>query len=193
VAAVWAVLGDLPDPYGDLFRILVLVPLRRQEASLITGAMVDLEEGVLRLPPEITKTSEAFEIMLPTAALEIFVRRPREGYVFPSSKTGGPVKNWADTLKRIRRLSGVVDFRPHDMRRTFATEIAEMGVTFEVCDACLNHAQSASKNMVTRAYQLAGLESQKRHAMETWAAALNRAIETGSFEVGADNVVPIAG
>ena len=187
VAAVWSVLDQLPDPYGDLFRVLMLVPLRRQEASLITGEMIDLEQGVLRLPQEITKTDTEFEIMLPTAALEIFAGRPREGWVFPSGKTGEPVKNWDDTLSKIRRLSGVRDFRPHDMRRTFATEAAELGVTFEVCDACLNHAQSASKNMVTRAYQLAGLEGQKRRAMETWAAALDRAITTGSFE-GEGNV-----
>ena len=192
VRSVWSVLDQMTDPYADLFGLLMLVPLRREEASLIEGQMVDLDEAVLRLPPEITKTDTAFEIMLPESAVEILARRPREGFVFANPQTGLPIQNWDYPLKKVRRLSGVRDWRPHDMRRTFSTVVAELGISFEVADACLNHAQSASKSMVTRAYQKAGLRRQKQHAIATWAAALDRAVETGSFDLEGANVVKIA-
>ena len=193
VRSVWSVLDQMTDPYADLFALLMLVPLRREEASLIEGQMVDLDEAVLRLPPEITKTDTAFEIMLPPQAVEIFAQRPRTGYAFANPQTGLPIRNWDYALKKVRRLSGVSDWRPHDMRRTFSTVVAELGISFEVADACLNHAQSASKSMVTRSYQMAGLKRQKQHAMASWAAALDRAVSTGSFEPEEqDNVVRIA-
>ncbi len=193
VRSVWSVLDQMTDPYADLFALLMLVPLRREEASLIEGQMVDLDEAVLRLPPEITKTDTAFEIMLPESAVEILARRPREGFVFANPQTGLPIQNWDYPLKKARRLSGVRDWRPHDMRRTFSTVVAELGISFEVADACLNHAQSASKSMVTRSYQMAGLKRQKQHAMASWAAALDRAVSTGGFEPEEqDNVVRIA-
>ena len=192
VQALWIALDDEIQPYGDLFQLLVALPLRREEASRITGAMVDLDERVLRLPAAVTKSDRDFEIPIPRHAVNILERRMTDGLLFPARQADKPVRNFSRAVDRVRKASGVSDFRLHDFRRTIATALAEAGVGFEVADALLNHSASASRGGITGVYQRAELKEPKRRAMDLWADLLDRAITTGSFEAE-DNVIPLTG
>lgn len=77
---------------------------------------------------------------------------------------------------------GVVKFTPHDLRRTAATFMAEMGVMDEVIDAVLNHA----KQGVIKVYNQYRYDKEKQQALESWERKI-RSITTG--EKG--KVIPI--
>ena len=191
VQAVWGGLSHLAQPHQDLFRLLICLPLRRREASLIEDTWVDLGEMVLRVPAEVTKSDRDFEIPLNHQAAAIFERNMRPGLLFPGHLSGNPIKNFSRASDKLRGAAGLPDIRLHDFRRTIVSALADAGTGFEVADALLNHAASASKGGITGVYQRADLKGPKARAMALWSELLDRAISTGSFEAE-DNVVRIA-
>ena len=63
---------------------------------------------------------------------------------------------------------------PHDLRRTVATRLAELGVAKEDRDAVLNH---TSRDIGKKHYDLYDREREKRRALELWASALTAITE----------------
>jgi integrase len=74
----------------------------------------------------------------------------------------------------------IAKFTSHDLRRTFATMLAEMGVALDLVAAIVGH-ESGSKNTRTlvRHYVRTDLLDRKTHALKTWDERL-RTIITGA-------------
>jgi integrase len=61
-------------------------------------------------------------------------------------------------------MLGVADFTPHDLRRTAATFMSQLGFMDEVIDAVLNH----TKQGIIRTYNLNRYDKEKQMALEAW-------------------------
>jgi integrase len=59
---------------------------------------------------------------------------------------------------------GVADFTPHDLRRTAATFMSQLGFMDEIIDAVLNH----TKQGIIRTYNLNRYDKEKQMALESW-------------------------
>lgn len=79
-------------------------------------------------------------------------------------------------------LLGVAEFTPHDLRRTAATFISQLGFMDEVIDAVLNHV----KQGIIRTYNLNRYDKEKQQALEAWERKLNSIIKGSEC-----NVIPI--
>ncbi len=109
------------------------------------------------------------------------------GYIFPSprryesiAKGGGKVPEEPIDRHAISKALnsnksedglttlGVGTFTPHDLRRTAATFMSEMGEMDEVIDAVLNHA----KQGIIKVYNLNKYDKEKQRALEAWARKL---------------------
>jgi integrase len=77
---------------------------------------------------------------------------------------------------------GVADFTPHDLRRTAATFMSQLGFMDEVIDAVLNH----TKQGIIRTYNLNRYDKEKQMALESWERKLTSII-TGEV---AGKVIP---
>ena len=66
---------------------------------------------------------------------------------------------------------------PHDLRRTVASQLAATGIGENVVARVLNHASEIGKTITGAVYIRHSFAAEKRHALEAWAAALNRIIE----------------
>lgn len=77
---------------------------------------------------------------------------------------------------------GVADFTPHDLRRTAATLMSQIGFMDEVIDAVLNH----TKQGIIRTYNLNRYDKEKQQALEAWERKLNSIITATE-----SNVIPI--
>ncbi len=67
---------------------------------------------------------------------------------------------------------------PHDLRRTFGTRLATLGIPREDRDACLNHARTD----VGRHYDLYEREKEKRAACAAWSSALDAILSADSIQ-----------
>lgn len=74
---------------------------------------------------------------------------------------------------------GVADFTPHDLRRTAATLMSQIGFMDEVIDAVLNH----SKQGVIRTYNLNRYDKEKQQALEAWERKLDSIITGNESKV----------
>ncbi len=88
----------------------------------------------------------------------------------------------ADNLETI----GLSNLRPHDLRRTGASQMTAMGIQRLVVSKILNHADRE----ITGVYDRHTYDDEKRHALDAWAARLEEIV---SGKAKADNVVPLAG
>jgi integrase len=144
---------------------------------------VDFERRIWTLPE--TKNGKRHTVNLNDLALKQFeALRQHTGlteWVFPASRLNGPVcpktvtKQVADRQRgdgepmsgRSKQTDSLAlaggQWRPHDLRRTGATLMAELGVLPDVIERCLNHTEQTK---VKRIYQRAQYEAPMRKAWQ---------------------------
>jgi integrase len=59
-------------------------------------------------------------------------------FVFPSEKTGRPIRGWSKLVPALQQNSGVT-FRLHDLRRTARTLMSRLGIDDAVAEAAIGH------------------------------------------------------
>jgi integrase len=104
-------------------------------------------------------------------------RREGRDYVF-GRRWNSPLAGWSVLKAGLdRRLgSAVTDWTHHDLRRTAATGMAEIGIAPHIVEALLNHV-SGHKGGVAGIYNRADYETQKRHALTAWGVHLINIVE----------------
>jgi integrase len=171
--------AEREQPYArDLLRLLLLLPLRRTEACCLRWREVDLEGRRIVLGAERMKNRTGFVLPMSKSALELLsARKPDaarpDAFVFPTLE-GNPFNGWNHSLVRIRKAIGEAGndrgsrFNPHDVRRSFVSELAERGFDPDLLDLLLAH----SRRGVFGIYQRSSRMEERKAAVETWASLL---------------------
>lgn len=152
-------------PQAACMRFLLLTLARRSEAVNAKWRDVDLDTGLWHLPE--TKNGQIHDVPLSRQASELLRSLPAgspDDPVFASRK-GAPVGNWDRETKAIQLASGTKGWTRHDLRRTGATMLGEMGELPDIIEAALNHVSIRS--------QLAATYNRSRYRPQV-AAALQR-------------------
>jgi hypothetical protein len=76
----------------------------------------------------------------------------------------------------------VCPWRLHDIRRTVATRMGDLGILPHVIEAVLNHV-SGHRAGVAGIYNRALYRAEKRHALERWAEHVQSLVSGGSSKV----------
>jgi integrase len=82
-------------------------------------------------------------------------------------RDGKPLAGRSEQTDALRLPGG--PWRPHDLRRTGATHLAELGLMPDVIERCLNHIE---ENKMKRIYQRAQFEEPMRNAWRLWGERL---------------------
>ncbi|RYB01516.1 tyrosine-type recombinase/integrase [Lichenibacterium ramalinae] len=177
VALIWrhAGVGD----FGVIVRLLLLTACRREEVGGM--AWSELQGATWTIPAERTKNGRAHELMLPPAAMAVLTAQPaRDGRDLVFGSRAGPFSGWSKAkaeldarmlaaLKAERGTKAVLEpWRLHDLRRTAATRMGDLGVQPHVVEAVLNHV-SGSKAGIAGIYNRAAYRDEKRAALALWA------------------------
>lgn len=115
--------GNNTDTVRDYLLFLVFTGLRRSEAALIKWEHVDFSGRWVLLPRENTKNKTNFKFPLTTFTFELLKRREENNtseYVFPSNGKSGHLVEPRYAMQKVTDATGIA-FKPHDLRRTFAT------------------------------------------------------------------------
>lgn len=128
---------------ADFVMLLLMTGMRVDELRTLTWANVDFGKGTLR----VVDTKNHNEHLLPlTGSIgHVLKRREKDNrsvYVFPSPLNINRPASMSRTFDRVCEDLGFV-FTAHDLRRTFATVAAEMGIDVTKIGAALNHAKSS--------------------------------------------------
>ena len=172
-------------PFGPLMMLLLITGQWRGEVAKMRWADLDIERGVWTLPSESTKAGRAHAVPLSPLAIGIIKGLPRfaGAFVFTSGAGVRPVSGFGRAKDRIDELSGVKDWRLHDLRRTAASGMARLGIAGDHIGRVLNH---VPQGVTARVYDQYEYLPEKRRALETWGSFLD-----GLFRPDDDKVVAL--
>jgi integrase len=187
--------------------LILAVGTRVEETLLAETQHVDMQKKTWLIPAENQKETKSRPadrtVQLSPFALHhigALLTAAHSRYLFPSralrkdSKAPSADKPCdAETLTRAVAKRQVLEpkssresnqlmlhggkWTPHDLRRTMATEMGELGISSDVIDKCLNH---TAASRVKKTYQLQKLRSQMAAAWELWGATLTEILaDTG--------------
>jgi integrase len=123
------------------------------------------------LPAARAKNATEYQIPLSDAAVQILQALPRiadSDLVFTLSGRI-PIRCFHNIKTRIDDLMPACPpWTLHDLRRTFASGCAKLGIAIHVVEAALNH-RSGSIRGIAAVYNRYSYDTEKRAAMQTWA------------------------
>jgi integrase len=128
------------DDYADIVRLLILTGCRLREISDLRWSEIDFDKAIITLPPNRTKNHRQHVVPLSAPALAILKGRERgdRDLVF-----GRGTKGFSGFSKAKRQLDEKVNLvQPwvlHDLRRSVATRMADLGIQPHIIEAVLNH------------------------------------------------------
>jgi integrase len=177
LAAIWNA-GDGDGEFARIIHLLVLLGSRRTEVGGMRWSELDLEAGTWTLPKERSKNHHAFTISLPPAALAIIKSvAPRAGRDHLFGEVAG-FQSWARGKTAIDERLGdkVQPWTLHDIRRTVATGMADIGVEPHHIEAVLNH-HGGHRAGVAGVYNRSAYVPQIRTALLRWSEHLLALVE----------------
>jgi integrase len=109
----------------------------------------------------------------PNSALEISAAEQPE-WVFPGPGARGPITVFGvvNAIAENRAHFRIDPFTSHDLRRTAATHMEEIGISPFIIAHVLGHVSVTKASITSRVYARYGYEQEKRRAVEQWAAHL---------------------
>ena len=140
-------------------RLLLLTGQRRNEIADLRWA--EIEDGAIVLPKERTKNSREHVVPLSPQALAVLdeqAERVGRERVFGDGEGG--FSGFSKARERLDEASGVAGWTLHDLRRTAATRMADLGVQPHVVESILNHI-SGHKAGVSGIYNGAAYAAEK--------------------------------
>lgn len=154
----------------DALSLILLTLVRKSELRLARKTEFDLERAEWALPEEHSKMDTALVIPLSRQAVEMlrrqFARHPDATVAFPmQGALHTPMA--ASTLNRaLSRIPLKIEhFTVHDLRRTAATNLAELEYDEAWIEKALNH----NKKGVAGIYNRAKYATQRRDMLQAWA------------------------
>jgi integrase len=179
---IWNALPD--SDFGSIMRLLALTGARANEIAGLRRE--ELRDDAILLPGSRTKNGR--EHLLPLAAparavlAAVLEQHKDEERSLVFGRRTGPFSGWSKCKQaldqRIAETAGrsLPHWTPHDLRRSFATHAAGIGIQPHIIEACLNHV-SGHKAGIAGIYNRAAYEPEKRTALDRWAAYLLAVVE----------------
>lgn len=176
---IWGGLDD--DQYGAIIKLLVLTGQRANEIAGLRWPEIDFERGLIVLPAERTKNARVHQVPISDAVRDLLKAREEDRDRKRDLVFGyrGPFSRWTYSKAALdKKLVGKVTAHwvPHDLRRTVATRMADLGVQPHVIEALLNHV-SGHQAGVAGIYNRSLYTAEKADALALWADHVTAVVE----------------
>jgi integrase len=192
LTAVLQALRASSRPYAAALLFMLLTLSRRQETALARWRDVDMEARTWTITE--TKNGEPHIVPLSQQAIDLLRSRwptddgghpgrPEPSALVFATSIGTPLTNWDRETKTLQEASGTDGWTRHDLRRTGATMLGEMGELPDIIEAALNHVSIRSPLAAT--YNRSRYRPQVATALQRLADALDR------IEEGVAKLVPL--
>jgi integrase len=185
IVGFWKAAGAMPAPIAAALKLLLLTGSRLNEVARMERPELSEDGATWLIPGRRTKNGKPHQVPLPPLAQALVASVPRiEGQALVFGKISG----WARIKDRLDEAMGnPPHWVLHDLRRTAATGMAEIGIAPHIVEAALNHV-SGAKAGVAGTYNRAAYAPEKRAALERWAAHIE-----GQVSGRAAAIMPLRG
>jgi integrase len=167
--------APVDERYKIAFRLILLTLVRKSELRLARWEHINFIRGEWEIPPELSKTRKGQIVYLSRQSAECFaaLRRISPGTTSVLPMAGSPRQPISpSTLNRALKTARgkMAHFTVHDLRRTAATRLSEMGYESDWIEKCLNHTIKGVRGVYNRAQY----SEQRKKMLQEWADAVER-------------------
>ncbi|MCH8113061.1 MAG: tyrosine-type recombinase/integrase [Proteobacteria bacterium] len=184
--AIFNAAKQMGGAFGAIIQMLILTAQRRNEVSEMTWNELDLNNDIWTIPGSRTKNEKPHFVHLSEQASAVLSSVLNVGAFTFTSNGKTPFSGFSKAKKRLDELSGVTDWRLHDIRRTVTSGMAQLGIAPHVADKILNH-QSGTISGVAAVYQRHEFLDDRKTALNAWGNYVQSLLEKSDR----DNVVNI--
>jgi integrase len=179
LAAIWNALEN--DDYAKVIKLLVCTGCRRTEFSHDMSTWV--------LPKERAKNAKEHKLPLTPLMAEIIESVPRrDGLDLLFGRKHG-FTGWSIGKRALDKKLGLNPWTHHDIRRSVATGLANIGVQPHIVEQILNH-QSGYKRGAAGIYNRSVYVNEVRAALAIWSDHVRTLVEGGERKVVPMHGVP---
>jgi integrase len=172
-------------------KLMLVTAQRRDEVVSAAWSEFTLSEGVWEIPAARSKNGYAHRVPLSSLACDLLNQVQEHGrgslWLFPSPQAERLMD--PTSVTRAMRVNlpriGLENATPHDLRRTAASHMTEMGILRLVVSKILGH----SDGSITAIYDRFEYGPQKKQALDAWSARLEGIVSGKKAET---NVVSLA-
>jgi integrase len=186
LARLVAALAEHPDKQAaNIVRLLLLTGARRGEVLAARWADIDLTEGKWSKPPSSTKQKEHHEAPLSAPARQLLSEirteqtsqhKPLGEFVFPSLRgDSGHLVGLRRAWRRLTKAAKIEGLRLHDLRHSFASQLASGGASLPLIGALLGHSNPKTTHRYAHLF-----DDPLRAAVEKVGAAVTAAGKPGA-------------
>jgi integrase len=172
----WLDADVMPPDHTDVLRVQLLTGARCGEVAGMAGEEVDPDGWIWTLPAVRSKNKKPRVTPLVGIAREIVKRRHKAGYLFLSER-GTPLTSGivGQVLIKRRKDCPLEHFTTHDLRRTFVSQLAAMGISVDLIASMIGHeGGSRETRTLLRHYVRGDFIERKRIALESWDSQVNQ-------------------
>jgi integrase len=201
VKELWPHFKSLGCPFGASFQMCLITDQRRTEVAEVRWT--DVKAKTWTIPADQNKSGRTHVVPLPSMAVDILTDLPRktltekDGSTKPSpfvftSDGDVPISGFSRAKERVGEkvlaarqkatpeAEDIADWGIHDLRGTAATEMGRLGIAEFIISKLLNH---AARGVTGRVCNTNEYLTEKRHALDTWAAYLTRLLQRAEANV----------
>jgi integrase len=170
IVTLWQACDEEGEPHGLLVKLLLLTGQRRGEVAGTRRDELDMDKRLWSLPGSRTKNGKPHVVPLSDQAMSIIKAVTPIGRDFVFTFSGeAPIGVFSDVKRRLdKRMKLATPWVMHDLRRTCATGMADVGIQPHIIEAVLNHS-SGYRAGVAGVYNRSPYAAEKADALQRWA------------------------
>ncbi|MEP2123859.1 MAG: tyrosine-type recombinase/integrase, partial [Lentilitoribacter sp.] len=177
--AVWKASEAVKGHFGTITRLLILTGQRRSEIASLQWEWI--EGDTITLPSELTKNRRTTVFPFGELTATLLSTIPRlEGspYLFPASRQRTDAttvfNGWGKPKALLDNQSGVTGWTLHDLRRTYSSTMAYLGIPQILVEKLLNHVSGGTQSPISRVYNVYEYLDEMREAVSTYEGHLKK-------------------
>jgi integrase len=146
VKSIW---NAVEGTFGKIVKLLILTGQRRGEIAALRPAF--FTHDICTLPASLTKNGREHSFPIGPLAVSLVVSALPSAapYLFAARrKPNHPFNGWGKCKAALDKKSGVTEWTLHDLRRTFATQLASLGTPIHITERLLNHVSGTQSGIV---------------------------------------------
>jgi len=179
LCVVWQRAEEVGYPYGKIVQLLILTGQRRGEITGLRRSWI--HDDLIVFPAGFTKNKREHRLPIGTLARQLIDDiQDKSDLLFPSRYSDQICFNsWSKSKRQFDEPLDLPPYTLHDLRRTYSSNLAKLGVPIHVTEKLLNHV-SGSISGVTAVYNRHAYEEEMRDAVTKFESYLTNLINVAN-------------
>ena len=164
-------------------KLLLLTGCRLNEVTGMRRSELSEDGTAWHIPSTRTKNKRTHTVPLPPLARDLIAGvDTRDSNMVFTTDSKSPVRIGSKIKRRLDTAMNIPAWRLHDLRRSFVTGLAELGIRPDVIELAVNHV-SGVRGGIAGVYNRSELLAERRAALERWAVHVERLVSGQAAKV----------